>query len=117
MVDREDDLDAFAAFFAVDERRRTGLDGADEVFELLVVPAIGNCFRVAGPASAADLAGEFPADCRVFARGRLELPEKTKIKTRDNKYWAHPVIANGKLYVRHQDLLFCFDLKDSLAAH
>jgi outer membrane protein assembly factor BamB len=49
--------------------------------------------------------------------GRLELPEKTKIKTRDNKYWAHPVIANGKLYVRHQDLLFCFDLKDSLAAH
>ena len=24
--------------------------------------------------------------------------------------WAHPVIANGKLYIRDQDLLFCFDL-------
>jgi len=48
--------------------------------------------------------------------GRLELPEKSSIKTRDNKFWTHPVIANGKLYLRHQDLLFCFELKDSVAA-
>lgn len=24
--------------------------------------------------------------------------------------WAHPVIANGKLYLRHQDVLFCYDV-------
>jgi hypothetical protein len=48
--------------------------------------------------------------------GRLELPEKSKIKTSYNKIWTHPVIANGKLYLRHLDLLFCFDLKDSVAA-
>ena len=24
--------------------------------------------------------------------------------------WAHPVIANGKLYVRDQDVLFCYDI-------
>jgi hypothetical protein len=25
--------------------------------------------------------------------------------------WAHPVIANGKLYVRDQDVLLCYDVK------
>ncbi len=33
-------------------------------------------------------------------------PEPTK-----NAAWAHPVIANGKLYVRDQDRLFCFNVK------
>jgi len=27
------------------------------------------------------------------------------------KIWTHPVIANGKLYVRDQDTLFCYDVK------
>ena len=31
---------------------------------------------------------------------------------RSNKNaWAHPVIANGKLYIRDQDNLFCYDIK------
>ncbi|MDR2969155.1 MAG: PQQ-like beta-propeller repeat protein [Tannerellaceae bacterium] len=42
--------------------------------------------------------------------GRMELPERTKIKTIDNMVWAHPVVAGGKLYLRDHDLLFCFDL-------
>jgi hypothetical protein len=25
--------------------------------------------------------------------------------------WPHPVIANGKLYIRDQDNLICFDIK------
>ena len=25
--------------------------------------------------------------------------------------WAHPVIADGKLYLRHRDVLFCYDVK------
>jgi outer membrane protein assembly factor BamB len=25
--------------------------------------------------------------------------------------WAHPVIANGKLYLRHRDVLFCYDVQ------
>ena len=29
----------------------------------------------------------------------------------DKPQWAHPVVANGKLYVRDQDLLFCYDVK------
>ena len=43
--------------------------------------------------------------------GRIEIPERTKIETADNMVWTHPVVANGKLYLRDHDLLFCFDLK------
>ena len=28
----------------------------------------------------------------------------------DKKAWPHPVIANGKLYLRDQDLLLCYDI-------
>jgi outer membrane protein assembly factor BamB len=43
--------------------------------------------------------------------GRLKLPEQTTLPRRSGQLWAHPVIANGKLYLRDQDLLFCFDVK------
>jgi outer membrane protein assembly factor BamB len=43
--------------------------------------------------------------------GRLKLPEKTKLERKSGQIWTHPVIANGKLYLRDQDLLFCFDVK------
>ena len=38
-------------------------------------------------------------------RGRFEQPDRTNLPA-----WAHPVIANGKLYVRDQDALFCYDI-------
>ncbi len=50
------------------------------------------------------------------ASGSLELPERSAIRTQDNKVWTHPVVANGKLYLRHHDLLFCFDLIGSAQA-
>ncbi len=39
-------------------------------------------------------------------RGRFEQPDRTR-----SPAWTHPVIANGKLYVRDQDLLLCYDVK------
>jgi len=44
-------------------------------------------------------------------RGRFEQPDRSNLPA-----WVHPVIANGKLYIRDQDLLFCYDLKDGVAA-
>lgn len=38
--------------------------------------------------------------------GRFDQPDRTKKQS-----WPHPVIANGKLYLRDQDNLFCYDLK------
>jgi len=42
--------------------------------------------------------------------GRIEMPARSKVESMDNMIWTHPVIANGKLYLRDHDLLFCFDL-------
>jgi outer membrane protein assembly factor BamB len=39
-------------------------------------------------------------------KGRFEQPDRTRLPA-----WAHPVIANGKLYIRDQDTLFCYDIK------
>ena len=39
-------------------------------------------------------------------KGRLAQPERS-----DKAAWAHLVIANGKLYVRDEDVLLCYDVK------
>ena len=44
--------------------------------------------------------------------GKMELPERMKDDPSQNKeLWTHPVVANGNLYLRDHDLLFCFDMK------
>jgi outer membrane protein assembly factor BamB len=47
-----------------------------------------------------------PSRKEFLERGRFDQPERT-----DKPAWAHPVIANGKLYIRDQDTLFCYDVK------
>src|SRR5574341_177853 len=47
-----------------------------------------------------------PSAKEYIERGRFEQPDRSKLPA-----WAHPVIANGKLYVRDQDLLLCYDVK------
>lgn len=37
--------------------------------------------------------------------GRFEQPDRSSVPA-----WAHPVIANGKLYIRDQGLLLCYDV-------
>ena len=44
-------------------------------------------------------------------KGRLEQPERSR-----DRAWAHPVIANGKLYIRDQGNLFCYDVRQGSAA-
>jgi outer membrane protein assembly factor BamB len=39
-------------------------------------------------------------------RGRFEQPDRTS-----QPAWAHPVIANGRLYIRDQDLLLCYNVE------
>lgn len=39
-------------------------------------------------------------------RGRLNPPDRTR-----DPAWEHPVIANGKMYLRDQDTLLCYDVK------
>ena len=37
--------------------------------------------------------------------GRFDQPDRS-----DQRAWAHPVVANGKLYLRDQDILLCYDV-------
>lgn len=47
-----------------------------------------------------------PSRKEYLERGRFDQPDRT-----DKPAWAHPVIANGQLYIRDQDALFCYDVK------
>lgn len=47
-----------------------------------------------------------PSPKEYLERGRFEQPDRTSLPA-----WAHPVIANGRLYVRDQDVLYCYDVK------
>ena len=44
--------------------------------------------------------------------GRFTLSPQTKQRKPSGRIWTHPVVANGKLYLRDQELLFSFDLRD-----
>jgi outer membrane protein assembly factor BamB len=39
-------------------------------------------------------------------KGRFDQPDRSKENS-----WPHPVIANGRLYIRDQDVLLCFNVK------
>lgn len=44
-------------------------------------------------------------------KGRFTLPRESKLHLPSSGLWTHPVIANGRLYIRDQELLFCYDLR------
>jgi hypothetical protein len=46
-----------------------------------------------------------PSAKEYLERGRFEQPDRS-----ESPAWSHPVIANGKLYLRDQDFLLCYDI-------
>jgi outer membrane protein assembly factor BamB len=45
-------------------------------------------------------------------KGRFKIPQQTSLPRKSGQIWTHPVVANGKLYLRDLDLIFCFDVSD-----
>jgi hypothetical protein len=43
--------------------------------------------------------------------GRFSLPRKSAIRKPGGKHWTHPVVANGHLFIRDQEYLFCYTIK------
>ena len=43
--------------------------------------------------------------------GRFTLDPQTEIRSDRGKIWTHPVVADGRLYLRDQDLIFCYRVK------
>lgn len=50
------------------------------------------------------LAKVSPEGCEIV--GRFEQPDRS-----DKPAWPHPVVADGKLYLRDQDALWCYDVR------
>jgi outer membrane protein assembly factor BamB len=48
-------------------------------------------------------------------RGRFKITRQSALERPPNRpganIWTHPVVANGRLYLRDQEYLFCFDVK------
>lgn len=47
-----------------------------------------------------------PSSKQYIEHGHFDQPDRTPLPA-----WSHPVIANGKLYIRDQDTLFCYNIK------
>jgi outer membrane protein assembly factor BamB len=45
-------------------------------------------------------------------RGRFQIPQNSEQRRPTGKIWTHPVVCHGRLYLRDQNLLFCYDVKD-----
>jgi hypothetical protein len=43
--------------------------------------------------------------------GRFTIPQKTQLPRKSGRIWTHPVVANGRLYLRDLDLIFAFDVR------
>jgi outer membrane protein assembly factor BamB len=46
--------------------------------------------------------------------GRFTLSPQTTQRAKSGKIWVHPVVSGGKLYLRDQELLFCYDVSGSV---
>jgi outer membrane protein assembly factor BamB len=44
--------------------------------------------------------------------GRFKLEPQSEIRSDRGKIWTHPVIAGGMLYLRDQDYVYCYDIRD-----
>ena len=49
-----------------------------------------------------------PTDSKFEIRGRFRVPN-----TRGRDAWAHPVILDGRLYLRYHDTLYCHDVRSA----
>ena len=43
---------------------------------------------------------------------RFKIPVESENRLASGQIWTHPVVANGCLYLRDQELLYCYDVKD-----
>lgn len=45
--------------------------------------------------------------------GRFTIPRASSIPRKSGQIWTHPVVAEGRLFLRDHELLFCYDVRDA----
>ena len=53
-----------------------------------------------------------PAGMKVA--GQFKLPAASQLRRRGTKAWAHPVVADGRLYIREQEMIFCYQVRTKI---
>jgi outer membrane protein assembly factor BamB len=48
-------------------------------------------------------------------KGRLMLPDRPQRNNDREMSWAYPVVANGRLYIRDKNVLWCYDVSETAA--
>jgi outer membrane protein assembly factor BamB len=43
--------------------------------------------------------------------GRFKLDPQSQIRSSRGRIWTHPVVADGKLYLRDQEYIYCYDVR------
>ncbi len=54
-----------------------------------------------------------PADpaTKLSVTESFVLPAISPLRRPSGRFWTHPVVANGKLYLRDQELLYCYEVR------
>lgn len=52
-----------------------------------------------------------PAADRYVEKGRFSPPDQPQRRSQMERAWAYPVVANGRLYIRDMQKLWCYDVK------
>ncbi len=47
----------------------------------------------------------------VKVTGEFTLPAVSKLRRSSTKAWSHPVVSGGRLYIREQEMIFCYSIK------
>lgn len=53
-----------------------------------------------------------PSDAGWRERGRFTMSPLSEKRKKDGRIWTHPVVVDGKLYLKDQEILYCYDIKE-----
>jgi outer membrane protein assembly factor BamB len=76
-----------------------------------LIAADGLLFCLGQKGELGDVALLQAAPDKYVQKGRFLLPEGSKLRKPSGRVWTHPVLSDGKLYLRDQELLFCYKVK------
>jgi outer membrane protein assembly factor BamB len=48
---------------------------------------------------------------KATVQGQFVLSPQTNRRKPDGRIWVHPVVSDGKLYLRDQEIIYCYDIK------
>lgn len=74
-----------------------------------IIYADGRFYCYAEGSGACSLVEASPTEWKEVSK--FEIPKKSAFPRRGGHIWTHPVIANGKLFLRDHEMLHCFDIK------